>query len=45
MLLHEHVNFVKRSIFPSETIAWTATIRAFIYAGVGLRRLHRLPAC
>ena len=34
MLLHEHVNFVKKSIFPSETIAWTATIRAFIYAGV-----------
>lgn len=34
ILLHEHVNFVKRSIFPSETIAWTATIRAFTYAGV-----------
>lgn len=34
MLLHEHVNFVKRSIFPSETIAWTATIRALTYAGV-----------
>lgn len=34
MLLHEHVNFVKRSIFPSETIAWTAAIRAFIYSGI-----------
>ena len=34
VLLHEHVNFVKRSIFPSETIAWTATIRAFTYGGV-----------
>jgi lipopolysaccharide transport system permease protein len=34
MLLHEHVNFVKKSIFPSETIAWTATIRAFIYAAI-----------
>jgi len=34
MLLHEHVNFVKKSIFPSETIAWTATIRGFIYSGV-----------
>lgn len=34
MLLHEHVNFVKKSIFPSETIAWTATVRAFTYAGV-----------
>ncbi len=31
MLLHEHVNFVKKSIFPSETIAWTATIRGFTY--------------
>ena len=36
MLLHEHANFVKRSIFPSETIAWTATARAFTYAGVAL---------
>lgn len=34
VLLHEHVNFVKRSIFPSETIAWTAGIRAFIYSGI-----------
>ncbi|MBI1868277.1 MAG: ABC transporter permease [Methylocystis sp.] len=34
MLLHEHVHFVKKSIFPSETIAWTATIRAFTYGGV-----------
>ena len=34
MLFRSHVNFVKRSIFPSETIAWTATIRALIYAGV-----------
>ncbi len=34
ILLHEHSNFVKRSIFPSETIAWTATARAFTYAGV-----------
>jgi lipopolysaccharide transport system permease protein len=34
MLLHEHVNFVKKSIFPSETIGWTSTIRAFTYAGV-----------
>lgn len=25
---------MKRSIFPSETIAWTATARAFTYAGV-----------
>jgi len=34
MLLHEHVNFVKKSIFPSETIAWTVTIRALAYAGI-----------
>lgn len=34
MLLHEHVTFVKKSIFPSETIAWVATIRAFVYAGI-----------
>ncbi|QGM46515.1 ABC transporter permease [Methylocystis heyeri] len=34
MLLHEHVNFVKKSIFPSETIAWTATIRTFTYGGI-----------
>jgi lipopolysaccharide transport system permease protein len=34
MLLHEHVNFVKKSIFPSETIAWTAAIREFTYAAI-----------
>jgi len=28
------VNFVKKSIFPSETIAWTVTIRGLTYAGV-----------
>lgn len=33
-LLHEHVTFVKKSIFPSETIAWVATIRAFVYGGI-----------
>lgn len=33
-LLHEHSQFVKKSIFPSETIAWTATIRAFVYGGI-----------
>lgn len=31
-LLHEHANFIKKSIFPSETLAWTATIRACTYA-------------
>jgi lipopolysaccharide transport system permease protein len=33
-LLHEHVNFIKKSIFPSETLAWIAGIRALVYAGI-----------
>ncbi|MGP8233788.1 MAG: ABC transporter permease [Methylovirgula sp.] len=33
-LLHEHVNFIKKSIFPSETLAWTAAIRATVYASI-----------
>jgi lipopolysaccharide transport system permease protein len=33
-LLHEHVNFIKKSIFPSETLAWTAAIRASVYAAI-----------
>lgn len=33
-LLHENANFIKKSIFPSETLAWTATIRALVYAGI-----------
>ena len=43
MLLHEHVNFVKKSIFPSETIAWTATIRGFTYGGDRLRGVPGFP--
>lgn len=35
-LLHEHANFIKKSIFPSETLAWTASIRALTYAGISL---------
>ena len=50
-LLHEHVHFVKKSIFPSETLAWTASIRALVYAAISfcvlivfaLFRLHGLP--
>jgi lipopolysaccharide transport system permease protein len=34
MLLHEHTTFIKKSIFPSETLAWTATIRALVYAAI-----------
>ena len=50
-LLHEHVNFIKKSIFPSETLAWIAAIRALVYAGISFCVLlffelvitHRLP--
>jgi lipopolysaccharide transport system permease protein len=28
------VNFIKKSIFPSETLAWIAAIRAVVYAGI-----------
>lgn len=35
-LLHEHAGVIKKSIFPSETLAWTATIRAGVYAGISL---------
>ncbi len=35
-LLHEHANVIKKSIFPSETLAWTATIRAAVYALISL---------
>jgi lipopolysaccharide transport system permease protein len=33
-LLREHAHVIKKSIFPSETLAWTATIRAIVYAGI-----------
>lgn len=33
-LLQEHAHFIKKSIFPSETLAWTATIRAIVYAAI-----------
>jgi lipopolysaccharide transport system permease protein len=35
-LLHEHAGVIKKSIFPSETLAWTAAIRAFVYAGISV---------
>jgi lipopolysaccharide transport system permease protein len=34
LLLHEHASFIKTSIFPSETLAWTAVLRSMIYAGI-----------
>ena len=45
------MHFIKKSIFPSETLAWTASIRAFTYAGISfivllvfaIFRLHGLP--
>jgi lipopolysaccharide transport system permease protein len=50
-LLHEHVNFIKKSIFPSETLAWIAAMRALVYAAISfcvllvfeLLLTHRLP--
>lgn len=35
-LLHEHAGVIKKSIFPSETLAWTAAIRAGTYAAISL---------
>ena len=35
-LLHEHAGVIKKSIFPSETLAWIATIRAAVYAAISL---------
>jgi lipopolysaccharide transport system permease protein len=51
-LLHEHTHVIKKSIFPSETLAWTATIRAIVYAGISfcvmlvfqLALTHSLPS-
>ena len=33
-LLHEHAGFIKKSIFPSETLAWVAVLRAGVYATI-----------
>jgi len=35
-LLHENAHYIKKSIFPSETLAWIALFRALVYAGIGL---------
>jgi lipopolysaccharide transport system permease protein len=34
-LLHEHVHYIKKSIFPSEALVWIALLRALVYAGIG----------
>jgi lipopolysaccharide transport system permease protein len=36
MLMHEHAWFLKTSIFPSETLAWTAVLRALSIAGISV---------
>jgi lipopolysaccharide transport system permease protein len=36
LLLHEHASYIKTSIFPSETLAWTAVLRGLTYAGISL---------
>jgi len=35
-LLHEHAGFLKKSIFPSESLAWIAVLRALVYAAISL---------
>ncbi|WP_395666346.1 ABC transporter permease [Methylocella sp.] len=35
-MLHEQASLIKKSIFPSETLAWTATIRGSVYALISL---------
>ena len=50
-MLHEQASVIKKSIFPSETLAWTAAIRASVYALISLAVLlvfklavsHSLP--
>ena len=43
-LLHEHAGVIKKSIFPSETLAWTATIRGAVYAAISLGVFPRFRA-
>ncbi len=35
LLLSEHANFIKKSIFPSEILAWTSMLRSLAYAAIG----------
>jgi len=35
LLLPEHSHFIKKSIFPSEVLAWTSTLRTLTYAAIG----------
>jgi lipopolysaccharide transport system permease protein len=36
MLLPEHAQFIKKSIFPLEVLGWTSLLRALTYSGIGL---------
>src|SRR5258708_516115 len=36
LLLHEYGSYIKTSIFPSETLAWTAVLRSLTYSGISL---------
>jgi lipopolysaccharide transport system permease protein len=36
LLMHENASYIKTSIFPSETLAWTAVLRGMTYAGISL---------
>ena len=38
-LMHEHAHFIKKSIFPAETVAWTSVIRALIYGAISFGTL------
>lgn len=51
-LMHEHAGFIKKSIFPTETLAWIAVLRAFVYGGISfavllvceIGMIHHVPA-
>jgi len=36
VLLHEHASFIKKSIFPTETLAWIAVLRGLVYALISM---------
>ncbi|MCW5770965.1 MAG: ABC transporter permease [Rhodospirillaceae bacterium] len=38
-LLHENAWFIKKTIFPSDSLAWIALLRALVYAGISLAML------
>jgi len=36
LLIQEHMHFIKRTIFPSASLAWIAVVRALAYAGIAM---------